>query len=305
MKKILIITFLLLSCDDLGVQEFEDSFSYYDYLSYGWSKIFENDIDSAENYFNESLNVDVAYYNNAMVGMGWAMTYLANNCLNPNYVNYDEDCINSTVGELRNNAKCFFYRSTLLNEDLSAKKFQDVLSWCEDEVDINFLYSSVDIMSLDLSNIVSFYKDECKSDQNGDIENLNCYENFVLDLQVGHLYLEYMNHQNNLINNGQICIDDNDVCTETDELIQLFDSFLIANPEYNIIEDKANYNDNYDINYKKIEARISQLYLDSNQVDKVNKSCEYSKRLCPEIECETDNQIDNIIEILSCIQINL
>ena len=44
MKKILYITLLLFSCDDLGVQEFEDSFSYYDHLAYGWSKIFENDI---------------------------------------------------------------------------------------------------------------------------------------------------------------------------------------------------------------------------------------------------------------------
>ena len=45
MKKILFIIVLFFSCEDqLGVEELSESFKYYDYLAYGWAKIFENDL---------------------------------------------------------------------------------------------------------------------------------------------------------------------------------------------------------------------------------------------------------------------
>ena len=106
MKKIFFILIFIYSCDDLGVEEFQESFSYYDYLSYGWAKIFENDMDYAKFYFDESLNEDVTYYNNAIVGMGWTMTYLANNSLSLDSCNDEDNCID-LVDQYRNNIQSY------------------------------------------------------------------------------------------------------------------------------------------------------------------------------------------------------
>jgi len=317
MRKIFFIIIFIFSCDDLGVQEFEESFSYYDYLSYGWSKVFENDIDYATFYFDGSLDIDIPYYNSSIVGMGWAMTYLANNCINSEYINYQNDCTDITVNELRNKAKCFFYRSTSEDQvELKSKKFDKTLEWCKDE-DIDVLYANTDIMNIELSTIVNFYENECAIDQSGHFEHSNCYENFILDLQVGHIYLEYLSYQIDIINNNQVCNDNdnvngdgipNNTCDELDSVLKLFLDFYNANSLYDITEDKATYNDNYDINYKKIAARISQLYLDSNIDDKIEKSCEYAKKICTttlELECETENQINNMQNILDCIDAEL
>ena len=314
MKKILYITLLLFSCDDLGVQEFEESFSYYDHLSYGWSKIFENDIDYAIFYFDGALDTDINYYNNAMVGMGWSMTYMANNCLNPNYVNYATDCLNYSIDKLRNNAKCFFVRAVSEDqEELKSKKFDDILEWCEN-TNINSEFTSIDFMNIELSEIVSFYTSDCETDSNGNIENTNCFENFLLDLQVGYLYLEYLAYQNDIINNNQLCNDDidlngdsisNGTCDEIDVILNLFIDFYNQNSLYNITDDKGNYNDNYDINYKKILARITQLYLDSNIDDKMIQSCEYAKKICSSLDCDDSNQINNMQAILNCIDSEL
>ena len=317
MKKILYIIILLFSCDDLGVQEFEESFSYYDHLSYGWAKVFENDIDYATFYFDGALDTDITYYNNAMVGMGWSMTYMANNCLNPDYVNYTADCIDNSISELRNNAKCFFVRAVSEDqEELKSKKFDAILEWCEStSVNINSDFTSIDFMNIELSEIVSFYETECEADQSGNIEHTNCFEDFLLDLQVGYLYLEYLSYQHDIINNDQTCSDyinldgdaiPNNTCDELDVILKLFIDFYNQNSLYNITDDKGVYNDNYDINYKKILARITQLYLDSNIEDKVMQSCEYAKKICTSLDCEgDDNQINNMQDILECIDSEL
>ena len=80
------ILIFLFSCEldqQFGVQEFEDSFSYYDFIAYGWGEVFNGDKTLALDYFNQALNSsDMTYYNCAIVGMGWAVTYQANNLLN-------------------------------------------------------------------------------------------------------------------------------------------------------------------------------------------------------------------------------
>ena len=317
MKKILYIIILLFSCDDLGVQEFEESFSYYDHLSYGWSKVFENDFDYATFYFDGALDTDVTYYNSTMVGMGWNMTYMANNCLNPDYINYHDDCKDNSIDQLRNNAKCFFVRAVSEDQvELKSKKFDAILEWCEStSVNIDSDFVSIDFMNIELSEIVSFYTSECEADQSGNIEHTNCFQNFLLDLQVGYLYLEYLSYQYDIINNNQTCNDNfdldgngipNNTCDELDIILKLFIDFYNQNSLYNITDDKGVYNDNYDINYKKILARITQLYLDSNIEDKVMQSCEYAKKICTSLDCEgDDNQINNMQDILECIDSEL
>ena len=75
-----------------------------------------------------------------------------------------------------------------------------------------------------------------------------------------------------------------------------------SNPTYDITADKATYPNAYDINHKKIEARISQFYLDSNIDNKLNQSCVWAKKICNSFECELiDNLIDTMQQILDCI----
>jgi len=318
MRKLFFIIIILFSCDDLGVQEFEDSFSYYDFLSYGWSKVFENDLENAISYFDESLNTDVAYYNSAMVGMGWVMTYEANNIINSETCNNQDDCTNA-VDILRNQAKCFFYRSTLEDQtELKSKTFNQIITWCEQE-SIEEAYDVLEIMPLELSDIVQFYKDECKVDQNGQFEYTNCYEDFILDLKVGHLYLEYLSYQSdiiagNIVNDLQVCEDSinengnltsNNTCDELDTLLKLFEDFWDSNQSYDITDDKASYNDTYDINHTKLEARIAQFYLDSGIEDKIEKSCNYAKKVCGSVCKDEDTQFENILHILDCIETEL
>ncbi len=298
MKKIFFILIFIYSCDDF--ETFQDSYNYYDYLSYGWGEIFENDIDYAKFYFDESLNEDVTYYNNAIVGMGWTMTYLANNSLSLDSCNEQNDCTD-LVDEYRNQAKCFFVRAVELG-DLSTKRFDDILNDCSDN--INLEYANIDFMNLELTNIVNFYKTECEEDPNGNVEYVSCFENFILDMQVAYLYLEYLDYQSDKIKGLLVCndLDGNNTCDELDSLITLFIDFWESNPTYDITEDKATYPNAYDINHKKIEARISQFYLDSNIDNKLNESCTWAKKICDSLECELiDNQIDTIQEILDCI----
>ena len=115
MKNIIYILIFLFSCDTLdqqfGVEEFEDSFSYYDFVAYGWGEVFNGDKTLALDYFDQALNSsNIIYYNSAVLGMGWAITYEANNLLNTNdCVDNSEDCTN-LVDQFRNNAKCFFIK---------------------------------------------------------------------------------------------------------------------------------------------------------------------------------------------------
>ena len=90
-----------------------------------------------------------------------------------------------------------------------------------------------------------------------------------------------------------------------DTVLKLFIDFYDKNSLYDITDDKGNYSDNYDINYKKILARITQLYLDSNIEDKMTQSCEYAKKICTSLECDDGNQINNMQAILNCIDSEL
>jgi len=292
MKKILFIIILFLSCEEeLGVEEFSESFTYYDYLAYGWAKIFENDLELALHYFDEALNTEVDYYNSAIVGMGWAVTYTANNLLNSETcINNSDDCT-SVVDEDRNKAKCYYYRSTLTDEDLSLLNSDQILEWCDqDDVDINTLYGNIDIMNISLTDAVSYYTNACMEDENGNIEFINCFENFLFDLQVGHIYLEYISYV-------QSILDDSIIDQSIDDIILLFDTFYQSNSTYDIMDDKSNYDFSYDFNYKNIAATISQLYLDNGQYE---LSCQYAQDICDDLECS-----GNPLEVIDCIETNL
>ena len=287
MKKILYILIFLFSCDldqQFGVQEFEDSYSYYDFIAYGWGEIFNGDKTLALDYFNQALNsTDITYYNSAIVGMGWAVTYQANNLLNTSEcIDNVEDCTD-IVDHYRDNAKCYFYKSTL-NEDLSLQNSTQILEWCnQDDVDIDDLYSRVDFMSLQLEDMVNYYTD-CVDDEGNPY--VSCFENFVIDLKVGYIYLEYLSYI-------QSIIDDSIADESTDDMIALFEQFYNSYSTYDIMEDKSNYTTDYTLTYKNIASLISTLYLNSGNY---TSSCEYAQYSCPDLDCD-----GNILNLIDCL----
>ena len=287
MKKILYILIFLFSCDldqQFGVEEFEDSYSYYDFIAYGWGEIFNGDKTLALDYFDQALNsYDITYYNSAIVGMGWAVTYQANNLLNTSEcIDNVEDCTD-IVDQYRDNAKCYFYKSTL-NEDLSLQNSTQILEWCnQDDVDIDDLYSSVDFMSLQLEDMVTYYTDCIDEDGN---PYVSCFENFVIDLKVGYIYLEYLSYI-------QSIIDDSIADESTDDMIALFEQFYTSYSTYDIMEDKSNYNTDYTLTYKNIASLISSLYLNSGNY---TSSCEYAQYSCPDLDCD-----GNVLNLIDCL----
>lgn len=287
MKKILYMLIFLFSCDldqQFGVEEFEDSYSYYDFIAYGWGEVFNGDKTLALDYFDQALNsYDITYFNSAIVGMGWAVTYEANNLLNTSEcINNDEDCTD-IVDQYRDNAKCYFYKSTL-SEDLSLQNSTQILEWCSQaDVDIDDLYSSIDFMSLELEDIVTYYTDCVDEDGN---PYVSCFENFVIDLKVGYIYLEYLSYI-------QSIIDDSIADESTDDMIALFEQFYNSYSTYDIMEDKSNYITDYTLTYKNIASLISTLYLNSGNY---TSSCEYAQYSCPDLDCD-----GNVLNLIDCL----
>ena len=288
MKKILYMLIFLFSCDldqQFGVEEFEDSYSYYDFIAYGWGEVFNGDKTLALDYFDQALNsYDITYFNSAIVGMGWAVTYEANNLLNTSEcINNDEDCTD-IVDQYRDNAKCYFYKSTL-SEDLSLQNSTQILEWCSQaDVDIDDLYSSIDFMSLELEDIVTYYTDCVDEDGN---PYVSCFENFVIDLKVGYIYLEYLSYI-------QSIIDDSIADESIDDMIALFEQFYTSYSTYNIMEDKSNYTTDYTLTYKNIASVLSTLHLNDGDY---NLSCQYAKDICSELNCE----VPDILDLIECL----
>lgn len=295
MKKILYILVFLFSCEleqQFGVQEFEDSFSYYDFIAYGWGEVFNGDKTLALDYFNQALNSsDITYYNSAIVGMGWAVTYQANNLLNtPECIDNIEDCTD-IVDQYRNNAKCYFYKSSL-SEDLSLQNSAQILDWCnQDDVDIDDLYSSVDFMILELEDMVNYYTG-CVDDEGNPY--VSCFENFVIDLKVGYIYLEYLSYIQSITDD---LLEDEPISNVILLFQQFYDeycSFDISEQNYNIMHDKSNYTTDYTLTYKNIASVLSSLYLNDGNYD---LSCQYAKDICSDLDCEEPD----ILNLIDCL----
>jgi hypothetical protein len=226
---------------------------------------------------------DIDYYNSAVVGMGWAVTYKANNLLNTSEcIDNVEDCT-QVVDQYRNNAKCYFYKSSLY-EDLSLQNSTQILEWCnQDDIDINNLYDSMDFMSIELGNIVTYYTG-CEDEDGNPF--VSCFENFIIDLKVGHIYLEYLSYI-------QSILDDSIQDESINDIIALFEQFYTSYSSYDIMEDKSNYTTDYTLTYKNIASLISTLYLNSGNY---NSSCEYAQYSCEDLVCD-----GNILNLIDCL----
>ena len=288
MKNIIYILIFLFSCDTLdqqfGVEEFEDSFSYYDFVAYGWGEIFNGDKTLALDYFDQALNSsNINYFNSAVLGMGWAKTYQANNILNSSEcIDNSSDCTD-LVDQYRDNAKCYFYKASL-REDLSLQNSSQILEWCTlDDVNIDNLYNSIDFMNLELEDMVNYYTD-CVDEEGNPY--VSCFENFIVDLKLGYIYLRYLSYVRSIS-------DDNLVDESNNDLINLFIDFYTQYPTYDIMKDKSNYSSDFSLTYKNITSVISNLYLQSGNYD---LSCEYGKYSCPNLECD-----GNILNLIDCL----
>ena len=285
----------MFSCDSLenqfGVEEIEENFRYYDFLAYGWSQIFENNSDLSFSYFDQAMaSVDIDYYNNAIVGMGWAKTYQANALLNSDVcVDNPEDCTDD-VDVARNDAICFFYKSTL-DEGLNVMGLtsNQILEQCTDEIIEN--YDALDIINFTLEEAEDYYTQACSENENGDIEFDSCFENFILDLQVGCLYLEYLSYI-------QSIIDDTIEDIPTLDIIQLFDGFLQNNPDYDIMDDKSNYDFEFTLNHTNIRATIAQLYLHTGDYDNACIYLDHEDIECLGLDCDSGD----VLHLIGCLE---
>ena len=288
MKNIIYILIFLFSCDTLdqqfGVEEFEDSFSYYDFVAYGCGEVFNGDKTLALDYFDQALNPsNINYFNSAVLGMGWAKTYQANSILNSSEcIDNSSDCTD-LVDQYRDNAKCYFYKASL-REDLSLENSSQILEWCtQDDVNIDNLYNGIDFMNLELEDMVNYYTD-CVDEEGNPY--VSCFENFIVDLKLGYIYLRYLSYV-------QSISDDNLVDESNIDLINLFIDFYTQYPTYDIMNDKSNYSSDFSLTYKNITSVISNLYLQSGNYD---LSCEYGKYSCPNLECD-----GNILNLIDCL----
>jgi len=291
MKKLLLII-LIFSCDSLeeklGVGESEESFSYYDFLAYGWSQVFENDPDLALDYFDQSLNIpNIQYYNTSYVGMGWARTYQANALLNSDAcVGNLADC-SDLVDIARYEAKCFFYQATLNDSQLSST---DIIGQCDDDMILS--YDGLDIMNFTLDSAFTYYLDACAENEQGEVEYLNCFENFILDIQVAYIYLEYISYLR-LIPSATI----EQIDKYRSEIIDLFSLFLERNDDYDIMLDKSSYNFTYSFDYKNIASTIVTLYINAGDYDNACLTANLND-LCTELDCESGD----LLNLIDCIE---
>ena len=84
MKKIILISLVLLSlsCETLGTNEFAEELSYYEYVGFGWTHFFDEDYNTAKEYFQTAIDVDqVEYTNSANVGKAWTYLLMANEAI--------------------------------------------------------------------------------------------------------------------------------------------------------------------------------------------------------------------------------
>ena len=298
MKKILYILIFMFGCDSLenqfGVEEIEENFRYYDFLAYGWSQIFENDPELSFSYFDQALScIDIEHYNNAIVGMGWAKTYQANALLNSDScIDNPGDCTDE-VDSARNKAKCYFYKSTLdEGPNIMGETSDDILVECTDQTIQD--YDNFDFMGYSLDKAVNYYTEACNENDQGEVEFIHCFENFILDLKVGYLYLEYLAYMESILDNN---IDN----IPTLDIILLFDEFLQNNTDYNIMEDKSNYDFDYSFDHTNIRAAIAQLYLHIGDYD---NACNYVNH--PEIECSgLDCASGDVLDLIGCLETTL
>ena len=99
-----ILIFFIFSCEDeLGVQEYQESFNYYDFVAYGWAEYKSQNYQKAIDWFEQSLTINDVdqngvednVHNSAYVGISWAKTQLINSSLSNDSENIDEERINA------------------------------------------------------------------------------------------------------------------------------------------------------------------------------------------------------------------
>ena len=81
MKKINYISLILLSlsCESLGTSEFAEELSYYEYVGFGWPHFFDEDYNTAIEYFQTAIDIqEVEYVNSANVGKAWTYLMVSN-----------------------------------------------------------------------------------------------------------------------------------------------------------------------------------------------------------------------------------
>ena len=75
----ILLVLLSLSCESLGTNEFAEELSYYEYVGFGWTHFFDENYNTAIEYFQTAIDIqEVEYVNSANVGKAWTYLMAAN-----------------------------------------------------------------------------------------------------------------------------------------------------------------------------------------------------------------------------------
>ena len=129
MKKIicLYIIMLLLSCESLGVNEFTEELSYYEYVGFGWTHFFDKDYVTAIEYFQTAIDIDeVEYVNSANVGKAWTYLMMSNTSIGF-----------SSMSARRDSSESLFNESSIESSEASALYNECDYTFCCNDCFIN------------------------------------------------------------------------------------------------------------------------------------------------------------------------
>ena len=289
-KLIFILLFIFFSCDSidqLGVEEYEESFNYFDYVAYAWVDFFNGSYDSSISYFEEALLIEDVdqdgtadnMRHSAYVGLSWAKTMRANTDIS--------DINNEDNNNIRDEAikyLCYY---------INNQGAWNIEGNCEENQLINTSDNQA-ILHYDInqnqSGITFCEQEYC------------CTDCFVYDKKVALIYYySYKFYYFNSIDEIQQANQYYNLAISLglDFLSSIQDvSLLDKNLDYDFQNGKPNVGTSFILNRNTIITLISQLYL---------KNEEYSNAATILINgnvCENLNDINNytVEDIIDCLE---
>ena len=229
MKKIicLYIIFLLLSCESLGVNEYTEKLSYYEYVGFGWTNFFDRNYDIAIEYFQTAIDInEVQYINSANVGKAWTYLMMANQEIGTSEMSakrdssdslFEQAIINSLeASELYNECDYAFCCNDCFIDDYEVGIIYGNFSKYFNDEDGAFTYEEL------VSDITTFINEHIDTEVYNLIDGKPNTGNFNLTTNNLILLLAQLHFLNEMIYDSCVLLDDNDLCSyiENFDLLQ-------------------------------------------------------------------------------------
>ena len=227
MKKIifLYIIFLSIACESLGVNEFTEEMSYYEYVGYGWTNFYQRNYFVALDYFDTAIQInEVEYTNSANVGKAWTYLMMANESLGSSLLESRRDSANFyfnkssenslEASELYNECDYEFCCNDCFIKDCEVGKiYSDVSRYLNYEQDA-LTYEN---LVINISTFLQDNSDENFYDFNNGKPNTG---SFNLDSNSIVYLLAQLHFLNEDIYNSCLILEQNEVCELSEECLQ-------------------------------------------------------------------------------------